>query len=137
MNLLARREQSFKELQQKLSQRFPAEQVIAQLEILRDEGLQSDERFAESYSRFRQNKGYGPQRIRADLFAKGIAQEWVSQFVINDDDFWIEVAIEQRIRKFGEHLPANPKEKNRQLRFLLQRGFQTSHIYKALNSSAG
>ena len=40
MDLLARREHSFKELTQKLSSRFPDEDIQSPLERLRDENLQ-------------------------------------------------------------------------------------------------
>ena len=54
MNLLARREHSYVELERKLKQRGFADSVIEQaLQRLQEQGLQSDQRFVESFIRAR------------------------------------------------------------------------------------
>ena len=65
MGLLARREHSDLELQQKLSYRFPdeAERVRVEVEQLTAEGLQSNTRLAESVIRTRISRGQGPFKI--------------------------------------------------------------------------
>ncbi|MEX2129887.1 MAG: regulatory protein RecX, partial [Pseudohongiellaceae bacterium] len=70
MDCLARREHAFLELQRKLLVKCPdaSEVEIRQaLEQLRDENLLSDERFASSWVRYRQSRGYGYRHIRQDL----------------------------------------------------------------------
>ena len=54
MNLLARREHGFNELVLKLSQRFPKDRAVEQVDRLQKEGLQSDDRFVESFLNSRQ-----------------------------------------------------------------------------------
>ena len=61
MDLLARREYSTVELQRKLLVKFSAYEIIDQeLTRLTCQGLLSDERFAEAYSRYRSGAGFGP-----------------------------------------------------------------------------
>ena len=72
MDFLARREHSEQELRQKLKARADdADEVEAALHKLKDEGLQSDERFTEAYVHHRVNAGIGPLKIRYELRQKG------------------------------------------------------------------
>ena len=135
MDLLARREHSFVELARKLAQRFPEDIVQKQLSRLREEKLQSDERFVESYVYSRQQRGYGPVRIRSELFQKGVPRDLISEYLIDDDDCWEAMAREQRIRKFGAATPSDFKLKAKQQRFLMQRGFTSGQINKSFNLS--
>ena len=67
MDFLARREHSFFELSQKLIKKFPdtaPEQLTAIIKTLQDENLQSDDRFAESYVRYRRSRGFGFLHIK-------------------------------------------------------------------------
>ena len=120
MDFLARREYGQAELIRKLAdrgfERDTAEQAVGQLT---DEGLQSDARFAESFVQSRINQGKGPVRIRMDLGQRGIT------------DATIELAREQRRKKFGTAAPADFTEKARQMRFLQYRGFEQDHIQSA------
>ncbi|OED45060.1 hypothetical protein ACH42_05905 [Endozoicomonas sp. (ex Bugula neritina AB1)] len=134
MDLLARREHSFAELTRKLAQRFSEQVVFEQLSRLRDEKLQSDERFVESYVYSRQQKGYGPMRIRSDLLQNGLASDLISEYVIDDDDCWECMAIELKIRKFGVTIPTDYKVRAKQQRFLMQRGFTFYQISKSFQS---
>ena len=88
MDLLARREHSFKELTQKLSSRFQAEYIQPALEKLRDENLQSDHRYLEAYIRFRRNKGFGPLKIEVELYPKGLDSEQVRARLYDGENNW-------------------------------------------------
>ena len=69
MDFLARREHSAKEIRRKLGSRIESQDDL-ELEIqkLEDEGLLSDERFAESYMHSRKRKGFGPLRIKNNIY---------------------------------------------------------------------
>ena len=68
LDLLSRREHSFKELINKLKDRVDSEEkLFEELTKLKQENLQSDERFAESYTRSRSVKGFGPEKISYEL----------------------------------------------------------------------
>jgi regulatory protein len=133
MDLLARREHSPLELKQKLSARsFDAELIDDVLEELEAEGLLSAERFAQSFVTARYAKGQGPRRIERELAERGIE---ASSDYLDDPRFdWGALARETRIKRFGRPLPADFKEKARQMRFLEYRGFGNEQIRRALES---
>lgn len=52
-----------------------------------------------------------------------------------DDNYkvdWLTQAVEARVRKYGDAIPTDPKEKARQLRFLQYRGFDMGICFEAL-----
>lgn len=136
MDLLTRREYGFVELARKLSGRFPQELVIEVLTCLREERLQSDDRFVESYVYSRQQRGYGPVRIKSELLQKGVDSELIGQYLLEQDDHWEALAKEVKERKFGTSALRDNKEKARQIRFLVQRGFSMSQIYPAFSGES-
>lgn len=133
MDLLARREHSYKELLQKLQQRdYLQGDIEPVLSVLVTDGLLSDNRFAEAYIYMRRKKGYGPIRIQADLREKGVSPEIVQQLL--DDDFdWYALARGAYLKRFGTELPADMKEKQRRMRFMQQRGFSSEHVRACLD----
>ncbi|EAQ97042.2 hypothetical protein KT71_12305 [Congregibacter litoralis KT71] len=127
MNLLARREHSLSELQRKLARRFDREELDAALQKLADENLQSDERFAQSFTRERMLRGVGPLRIESELRQRGVRSSYIDHaiaFVPTEEGLtWRGVAKDVLERKFGCEPPADLAEKARRLRFLGYRGF--------------
>jgi regulatory protein len=131
MDLLARREHSRLELEQKLAARnFDPELVRAVLDELEQEGLLSAERFAESFVASRYAKGQGPYRIRRELAERGVES---ASGVIDDRRFdWDALARATRVKRFGAAPPADIRDKARQVRFLEYRGFGHEQIKRAL-----
>jgi regulatory protein len=134
MDLLARREQSWKELNQKLSKRFPDEpdQIECQLDRLREEGLQSDFRMAESFIRYRANRGQGPIKISMELKRLGISDQCRNQALDVSEIDWLTHLRELCEQKYGSVDPVDLKEKARRSRFLQQRGFSFDMIRQVL-----
>lgn len=129
MNLLARREHSYQELLTKLSRRFECNDLIAeQLTKLRHENLQSDMRFAESFTHYRSESGKGPVRIAAELQERGINKMLINTYLNDCDDGWVQIARDVRRKRFGASLPNTPYEQAKQKRFLLYRGFTFEHL---------
>ena len=124
MDLLARREHSRRELKQKLLKRFGDGDLIdQQLDLLAEENLQSDARYAESFLRQRINRGYGPNRIRQEMRLKGISDTEMNAAMQEESPDWRALAVATFERKFGA-LPAQDlKEKARRIRFMEYRGF--------------
>ena len=130
VGLLARREHSRAELAQKLATRgFAPADIESLLDRLAAQRLQSDSRFAEAYVRARAGRGYGPQRIRAELRERGLTAELIDHALAAQpaadtpriDDIWR--------RKYAGRLPADYRERARQMRFLQQRGFSLADIH--------
>lgn len=133
MRLLTRREHSSQELRQKLQhKRFDALLVEKVIQDLQDEGLLSDQRYAESYARSRMGKGYGPVRIRQELRQRGTSDDIIGSTIIDDDPQWMEQACRVREKRFGSQLPGDIKEKMKQQRFLQYRGFTQQQLKYAL-----
>ncbi len=125
MDWLARREYCRAELEQKLARRFPdATAAIGPvLDTLEHEGLLSDARYLESLINSHVRRGYGPLRIRAALRRKTLDPQLNACPPANDEIDWLLQARDVRSRKFGDALPLGPGERNRQMAFLLRRGF--------------
>lgn len=139
-DLLARREHTQQELITKLIKRFnkreelaiDREMIVSVVEGLSTEGLQSDGRYVEMLVYGRKKQGYGPVRIAQELHQKVSGSNPRDMIGEIDDHNWKERAREVRIKKFGEGLPATPKEKAQQMRFLQYRGFSSDQVRFAL-----
>ncbi len=135
--LLARREHSRRELTDKLSRRAgDGEQLQALLDQLQAQGLQSDERFAESFLRSRIARGQGPLRIQQQLRQKGIDSELLSAALEAEAADWYQLAVQLREKRFGLGLVTDRKAYAKQVRFLLYRGFSQDQVQHAMKASA-
>lgn len=145
MNLLARREQSYQELVDKLCRRFTysedseavAEKIVEQIieqqvQKLTNDGLQSDERFAEMFVRSRIAKSQGPIRIMNELRQRGVSKNVSLDAMENQNADWLELLQQLSIRKFGEGPPENVKERAKRIRFFQYRGFSLDQINSVL-----
>lgn len=131
LTLLARRDYSGFELTQKLSARgASAEQITAVLSDVQAKGWQSDTRFVENYTQYRTNRGIGPRKLAYELRSRGVETTLIEDAV--DDTGWLEKAKLARVKRFGVALPANPSERAKQIRFLMQRGFTMQTILETL-----
>lgn len=131
IRLLSRREHSSKELTQKLLGRdFDSHTIESVLALLRDENLQSDDRFAESYVRSKIQKGIGPVRLRREMREHEIDDEMINRHLSGYE--WRQLAAEVRLKRFGSTPPQNFEERAKQMRFLQYRGFSTEQINGAM-----
>ncbi len=134
LNLLARREHSSVELKRKLIARgYLGSEVDTLLVSLARDGLQSDERFAEAYVRHRAEMGFGPRRISAELGQRGVPHLLIQQYLSPDEAFWGEVLSSLWQRKYHNERPMDERTYGKQLRFLMQRGFELERVYRWLN----
>lgn len=133
LELLARREHSRRELTRKLGARGFSDDVIAAvLDELERSGALADARFTDSFVRSRVAKGQGPQRIRAELAQRGIAETQAADVLRGAEVDWLETIKAVRRKRFGPELPREYAERARQARFLQYRGFSSEHIRAAL-----
>lgn len=130
IGFLARREHSQYELKQKLLGRgFSNLAIETLLRSLAQEGLQSDERFAEIYVHHRVETGFGPRRISLELQKKGLASSLIRYYLSQDEAFWWSALSSAWQRKY--HTKCK-KDFGKQARFLIQRGFVPTQVYKWL-----
>ena len=131
MDLLARREHSEYELRQKLKSRdYDVDAIDAVLQGLKQDHLLSDARFAEAYVNHRFNAGVGPVKIRYELRQKGVTEVLADEFLEPLSDRWDQLMMQQRIRKYGESIPADYAERMKQARFLQNRGFSPESVMR-------
>lgn len=135
MNLLARREHSLGELRRKLGRRFAdSDAVEEQLLRLAGEGLQSDERFAESFVRQRVSRGQGPLRIERDLHQRSVTPAIICAALAEAQVDWRDLAAAVLKKRFGPDPAVDARELARRARFLQYRGFSGEHYWQLLDN---
>lgn len=78
-------------------------------------------------------KLHGPTRIKQEIRQKGFLQALIEQEIEKGNIDWYVLAKEARVRKFGEALPSDSKEKNKQIRYLQYKGYTMDMIFEALS----
>ena len=146
MNMLARREHSAYELKQKAkdklkqqSQKNPFSEPLDyhliddvcddSLLQLQQDGLQSDERFTETYIRARSELLYGPQRIKAELLHKGIEHAVIELQMKEsavDWDWSLQLALDKKCAKNPAALSI--EEQRKLMAYLSRRGFDENDV---------
>lgn len=130
--MLARREHSQLELTQKLTGKgFEEEDIELLLEEFVQLGWQSDQRFAESYSRSRVYKGFGPTRIQYELKERGVDTNINNVFDEQPD--WQTLLCELNAKKYGDLAPKDMKERAKRTRFFQHKGFTHDMIRQLFN----
>jgi regulatory protein len=129
LQLLSQREHSRAELERKLATHEEVPGELAQaLDELQARDFINDGRVIESVINHRASK-LGAARLKQELAAKGLGGEAVMQALAALKDSELERAREVWQKKFGE-LAQDPRERAKQARFLLTRGFATEVVSK-------
>ncbi|MCU7907196.1 MAG: recombination regulator RecX [Candidatus Thiodiazotropha sp. (ex Epidulcina cf. delphinae)] len=122
--MLTAREHSWRELRKKLQSRGFDEQTIdAVLRGLSESGLQSDDRFTESFIAGRVSRGSGPLRIRAELHERGVDEALIETHLADFAEAWPELLLLAHDAKYGKQRAGDRKELAKRARFLTYRGF--------------
>ena len=131
LRLLSQREHSRLELERKLSAHETEPGTLAKaLDELQARGFISEERVVESVIHRRAAK-LGTARVKQELQAKGLSPEAMGEALEQLRSTELERAREVWAGKFGE--PATePKERARQVRFLISRGFAAEVVRKVV-----
>ena len=117
-----------------LAKGFEQELVVKVLSILKQENLLSDLRFAINLLRSRTVKGYGPLKIKQELYTAGVDEETLSAALIDLEIDWQQILVKTWQKKFKGIKPKTNGEMQKQIRFLLYRGFSMEEI-RELNLS--
>jgi regulatory protein len=134
LRYLSMREHSRLELGRKLA-RYAEEgdDVEALLDFLEKNNWLSQERFSESLIH-RRSARFGNSRIVAELQSHGVAGEALQELKASLNDSEIARACDIWQRKFGT-VATDPAERNKQMRFLMQRGFSQKAVRAALKGA--
>lgn len=129
--LLGRREYSAHELGQRIHRKWPeAEGVEELLLALREENLQSDDRYVESFVRFRCQRFQGPLKIRAALSGKGVDSSLVTRELDAHAHEWNDLAFQWLDRQNAGDLDFDGKKTF--YRRLTSRGFTHDQAMDAI-----
>ena len=136
LRLLSQREHSRLELERKLAEHETEPGQLAKaLDELQARGFISEERVVESVIHRRASK-LGTARVKQELQSKGLSAEAMTEALEQLRGTELERAREVWARKFGE--PATePKEKARQIRFLVSRGFAAEVVRRVVQGADG
>lgn len=133
VRMLSRREHAAQELLQKLiGKGCDADTAATAVAWCQDNGLQSEQRFIESFVRQRRERLYGPRRIRAELVAKGVAESLISA-QLEDDADWLAAARQFVARKAVDL--SEYKQRGKVYQALLRRGFTAQQASTAVHST--
>lgn len=131
---LSRREYSRLELKRKLAPHVEDEhEVESLLDDFAAHGWLSEARFTEQIVHARRGK-YGAQRIVQELKEKGVSADAVAAILPELRESELETARAVWMKKFGA-LPQDARERGKQMRFLMSRGFGSGIIGKVLQGS--
>ena len=134
MNMLARREYSRRELEDKLSQKFANSfAVTSVVNRLCTESLQSDSRYTEAFVRSKIARGQGLLKIQAELLHRGIDEELFKNICLEMKIDWNILAKRVASRKIFHRKPSSYKERSKIIRFLQYRGFSLAEATKAMD----
>lgn len=137
--LLGRREYAGAELTRKLKRKIAEKQETSPTEErvlprvmarLTDSQYLDDTRSIALFFQAGVRKLHGPVRIRRELRQKGFDGELIDAVFSAQETDWFEQAREAKMKKFGESRPADYKEKQKQMRYLMYRGFTSDQIYE-------
>jgi regulatory protein len=129
--MLARREYSRLELERKLASCTESIEEIAELlDDFERRGWLSESRVVEQVLASRRRR-FGAQRIAHELRGKGLSDAAIAGAQLQLQESELETARAVWTKKFGV-VPANAREKARQMRFLQGRGFSLEIIRRLL-----
>tara|TARA_R110001592_G_scaffold175308_2_gene414342 strand:+ start:55 stop:528 length:474 start_codon:yes stop_codon:yes gene_type:complete len=138
IGFLARRDHSVHELRLKLRKKEHDEESVTKvLTELQSRDYLDDRRYAQMMLRHHYSRGQGPQKIRYLLSQNGVSNDIISEVFVGFDEDWFALAKHVRHKRFGNGFKSNDqsemfKEKSKQMRFLMTRGFESDQIQYAI-----
>lgn len=145
--LLAAREQSQQELQEKLlkptAQEIANPDLIPGIEVqeqlvqdlmqwLQEQDLQSDARFIASLTNKLLRQGKGIYAFKQAWSQHQLAPNLIAAQLAQLEDLWEQQVIRVKEKRFGTQPPVDARDAAKMQRFLAQKGFTAAQIYLAL-----
>jgi regulatory protein len=136
-NLLSFRQRSEKELCDALKRKgFEDSYISHTINYLKENNYLDDKKFAKSFIYDKQNLNkYGPNKIRYELYKKGISKDIIESTVIKDSNTEYDMALELAAKKLTNYKSQDKASIYRKLGNLLQRkGYSYDVILKVLDN---
>jgi len=130
---LAMREHSRLEIRKKLAKKDFSDGVDIEklLNELEEKNYLNEERFIESYIRYRSSRGQGNLKISNELRQRGISSSAISIFMQQSEVDWLQLAKAEYEKKFGLNSSVDYREKSKRMRFLSSRTrYRTSNYVR-------
>jgi len=142
MRFLARREHGIEELKRKLvSKGFSYNLINEVLSEFVESNYLNEARYVEMMIRYHYGRGQGPLKIKNIFREKQVDESLVMEGFNCFDGDWLASAIKVRSKRFGDLSDRGGSEnyldKNRQMRFLANRGFDQQVITAVFKKSLG
>ena len=135
MNALSRREHSEKEIYLKFVNLVNSKDtLLEEILKLKEEGLISNQRFAEAYIRSRFHSGFGPIRIKYELEKKGVIESIIKTAFQETDLDWDD-KLKSEFKKKYESNDMKSLNDNKISKFFLYRGFDLEKISKLIKNN--
>ena len=135
MNALSRREHSEKEIYLKFVNFVNSKDtLLEEILKLKEEGLISNQRYAEAYIRSRFHSGFGPIRIKYELEKKGVIESIIKTAFQETDLDWDD-KLKSEFKKKYESNDMKSLNDNKILKFFLYRGFDLEKISKLIKNN--
>ena len=135
MNALSRREHSEKEIYLKFVNLVNSKDtLLEEILKLKEEGLISNQRYAEAYIRSRFHSGFGPIRIKYELEKKGVIESIIKTAFQETDLDWDD-KLKSEFKKKYESNDMKSLNDNKILKFFLYRGFDLEKISKLIKNN--
>lgn len=97
----------------------------------------NDAEFTRKYIHFRHKKGIGKNKLKQELYHKGLHKDLIQSALNSADIDWYQLAFETAEKKFNDQLlDKSPENRAKIQRFLQARGFNFDEIYEALQYKA-
>ena len=135
MNVLSRREHSEKEIYLKFVNLVNSKDtLLEEILKLKEEGLISNQRYAEAYIRSRFHSGFGPIRIKYELEKKGVIESIIKTAFQETDLDWDD-KLKSEFKKKYESNDMKSLNDNKISKFFLYRGFDLEKISKLIKNN--
>ena len=142
IGFLARRDHSVHELRLKLLQKEHDDAVVDKVLVeLQQREYLDDRRYAQMMLRHHYSRGQGPQKIRYLLNQNNVSNDIISEAFEEFEEDWFALAKNVRQKRFGIEFKSVDqaelyKEKSKQMRFLMTRGFESDQIQYAMTQAS-
>jgi regulatory protein len=134
--LLKYRERSQREINYRLQRRGFSTAVIQRvIEYLRQNNYLNEERFAQNYIKEKITKGIGRRKIYFGLKKLGVDQQYIEEQIANIDEQDYYQALRKVIGRKREHYKSKKYPRVKLWRFLLQRGYYSDEIRRAISEN--